>query len=248
MGTELKRAFCSVKYLLSVAGITLMCFISTKNYLKGDEITAGYIMDLMINLSIFKKIIVFFSALPFAGAFCEDYTTRFSNLLISRYGEKKYIFYKVITCAFSSFAANVTGIILFAVLISLKSNSYGSQNAGELWGYEFHDPVAYLISAVIVFSLYCTVWSVSGLAMSAVIPDKYVALGSPIVFSYLIEELTCNLPVSFNLYKLSHGGIVFDGHPVMCGIYTATFFITSIVFAGIVFLHYARRRLRNELV
>lgn len=47
------------------------------------------------------------------------------------------------------------------------------------------------------------VWVMSGLMISSYIPNSFVAVCSPLIFSYLLEEITGLLPPYFNMYLLA---------------------------------------------
>ena len=46
-------------------------------------------------------------------------------------------------------------------------------------------------------------WAVSGAAVSAIIPNSFVAICTPYIFSYIIEKITMTLPDYLNLYYLT---------------------------------------------
>ncbi|MDE6832756.1 MAG: hypothetical protein K2J39_00695, partial [Ruminococcus sp.] len=61
----LKRAFFSKQFFVALFGTVIMCYICAKDYMADTNMPYTYIIELIINLSMFKKIMVFFSAFPF---------------------------------------------------------------------------------------------------------------------------------------------------------------------------------------
>ena len=111
-----------------------------------------------------------------------------------------------------------------------------------------NSPILYVFLIVSVFSLYATMWTIVGLTFSSVLPDNYVALGSPLIFGYLLEEMTLGLPPYLNLYNLSHCFAVFDKSPLLNCFYTIGVFILIMAISGCIFSHFVKRRSRNEMV
>jgi hypothetical protein len=75
----------------------------------------------------------------------------------------------------------------------------------------------------------------------------YVALGTPLIFGYLLEELTYKLPDAINLYMLSHSAKIINGSAVLNYIYTIFVFLLLITSFSIVFAYFVKRRIRNEM-
>lgn len=243
--SNFKRAFCSKWYIISVIGTVIMCFISTHSYFdKSSDLL--YVIDLMINLGLFKKVIVFFSAIPFVTVFCQDYNSGYINSVVSRSGEKSYILSNMVICVVSGFSAVFLGIMLFSGIIlpffPLKASSVYTNIASNT-------PFIYLLFLISIFSLYAAMWTAAGLAMSSILPDKYAALGSPLIFGYILEELTLKLPPHLNLYAMSHPGWEILGKSVFLDyFYTISVFVFVIVISGCIFSHFVKRRIRNEMV
>lgn len=70
--SDYKRIFSSPKIYLSLFGVALLCYISTEKYIHGNE-DIYYILDILIGLSVFKKLIVIFAALPCVTGFYDDW-------------------------------------------------------------------------------------------------------------------------------------------------------------------------------
>lgn len=243
----LKRAFFSKQFFVALFGTVIMCYICAKDYMADTNMPYTYIIELIINLSMFKKIMVFFSAFPFVCVYCKDNNSKYINSILIRCRKNAYIISNIIACTLSSFISTFSGILIFALSISGKYSNF--------IGFEciycdsvIQNQILYVFIIVSVFSLYCTIWSIAGLAFSSILPDIFIALGSPLIFGYLLEELTCKLPRHINLYILSHCSKVIDDSPLLNYIYTILVFIFLIILFGTIFSYFAKRRIKNEMV
>ena len=242
-----KRAFISKGYAISIIGTIIMCYISAGDYIVSDT-SSAYIIDLMINLGMFKKIIVFFAAVPFAKVFYEDYTSRYINSVVLRSGEKKYIISNMICCVTSGFSAVFLGITIFFSILSFFYPPQAYETVGIYSTVALENPIIYVLIITSIFSLYASMWTAAGLALSSIIPDKYIALGSPLILGYLLEELTDRFPSYLNLYKLSHAYEVFENSVIINYLYTIAVFLFAITVSGCIFSYVVKRRIRNAMV
>lgn len=242
----LKRAFISKRYFIALIGTIVMCYICAKDYLPDTDVSYAYVIELVINLSMFKKIIVFFSSLPFVCAYCQDNNSKYINSILMRGSKQTYIISNIISCALTAFTSTFIGIITFAIFISFKYKNTGSFEVIYCDSF-FQNQALYVCLIVSIFSLYCTVWAIAGLTFSSVLPDVYVALGSPLIFGYVIEELTYKMPSHLNLYKMSHSVKVIESTPVSNYFYTVFIFFVLIALFGALFAYFVKRRISNEI-
>lgn len=244
---SLKRAFISKWYIASIIATVIMCYVSSREYIS-DGTNSVYIIDLMIHLGMFKKVMVFFSSIPFVTAYCQDCKSGYIKSLIVRSSERTYAWSNVIVCALSGFTAVFVGIIAYFVIVSLFCPPQAYEITGVYSNIALNNPIVYVLLLICVFSLYSTMWTIVGLTLSSVLPDNYIALGSPLIFGYILEEITLGLPSYLNLYNLSHSFDVFEKSPFLNCFYTIGVFILIMAISGCVFSHFVKRRSRNEMV
>ncbi len=245
--SNIKRAFFSKWYFIAIIGTVIMSYISSQDYMKNDG-NPVCVIELMINLGMFKKIVVFFSSIPFITVFCQDYNSGYINSILSRTKKNHYISSNLMICVLSGFTSVFSGLILFYGVISVKIPPQAYETPGVYSNLSLGNPLLYVLVFTSIFSLYATMWTAFGLALSSIIPDKYIALGSPLILGYLLEEITCKFPSCFNLYHLSHPGIkVFGNTAVSNYFYTIIVFIFGIVVSGYIFSYFVKRRIRNEI-
>ena len=245
--SSLKRAFMSKWYIASIIATVIMCYVSSREYIS-DGTNSVYIIDLMIHLGMFKKVMVFFAAIPFVTVYCQDYNSGYIKSLIVRSSERNYAWSNVIVCALSGFTAVFAGMVAYFFIVSFFCPPQAYETAGVYSDVALNSPILYVLLIVGVFSLYATMWTIVGLTLSSVLPDNYVALGSPLIFGYILEEMTLGLPSYLNLYNLSHSFAVFDKSPLLNCFYTIGVFILIMAISGCAFSHFVKRRSRNEMV
>ena len=130
--TDYKRILGSPKIYLSVLGIILLCVLSTKRYIHGQE-DIFYVLDILIGLSVFKKLIVIFAAIPCVMGFYEDWKHQYIRNIVLRTGKKHYVLSKIIVCVTISFFVVFIGITLFLGGLMILGVDYsGVCNVGAL--------------------------------------------------------------------------------------------------------------------
>lgn len=242
-------------FYLSILGVCLICCFSIKDeYSLSKSMSSAYhFFDLLIGFTMYKKLIVLIAAIPFTASFCSDWNCQYIKPIVIRSGIFQYSFAKVFTCFLSSFLVVFIGLSLFIMLlvtqIPLYPNSaepFATPPFAELAQGSF--PILYIAAEGFVFSLAASFWSVVGLAVSAYIPNRFVAISTPLIASYILEELTSFFPDWLNLYYLTRSSDVLHQGAVVSFCYFFLIFVVLSFFVGIIFYRQVRRRMRNEVV
>lgn len=250
---DYKRIFSSPKIYLAIGGVIFLCYISTEKYIHGRE-DIYYILDILIGLSMFKKLIVVFAALPCVTGFYDDWKYHYIKNIVLRTGKKNYILSKIIVCSTISFLVVFVGILLFISGLIITGTDYsGVYQSGALqeampYGVLlYQNSFWYVCSIVSIYALSMTVWVMSGLMISAYIPNSFVAVCTPLIFSYLLEEITSFFPPYLNLYLLAKGRDILGKSAGYSYIYTIVVFLILIFGEGYMFRRRVKRRLENEI-
>lgn len=250
------QVFSSPVFYLSIIGVTVLSFISIWERISTSEagITVFYCLDIFIGLTMLKKLVVLFAALPYVSSFCSDWKCQYIKPVVIRTGIKKYVWSKIITCFVSGFLTVFIGLILFITLLSFKVPMFPSGNLDQVLHPPFGPlavgdfPILFLLAQCFVFSMAAALWTVVGLAVSAFIPIHFVAIAAPVIASYVLEEMTTLLPSWLNLYYLTRSADVIHQGPLISFAYFCFIFILISVLAGLLFDYQVKRRLRNEVV
>lgn len=248
---DFKRVIVSPKSYLSILGIVIICWISTKSYFRGNP-DSYYILDLLISLSFFKKLIILFSALPFVACFCEDWKHQYIRSVVIRSGKNNYIYSKILICVCSSFLVTFLGITCFLLLYNVFLSHGGDiGNLSESLPYGMlinRNPLVYFFIIISIYSMSLAMWTISGLMMSSYMQNTFIAICTPIIFSYLIEEITYSYPLFMNLYTLARGYDILGLGALGSYLYTILVFVCMIALQGYVFGKNVKRRLSHEII
>jgi hypothetical protein len=251
---SLYQVFSSPVIYVSIIGVTVLCFASVWEEMSMNDASVAYLIEIFIGLTMFKKLVVLFAALPYVSSFCSDWKYQYIKPITIRTGIHRYIWSKLVTCFVSGCITVFAGMILFITILCIKLPQYPEIDAnlllqppfGELAMGQF--PVVFLLTQCFVFSLAAALWSVVGLTVSAFIPIHFVAVAVPVIASYFFEEFTMGFPNWLNFYLLTRGADVFHQGPYVSLVLFCVIFISFSSLTGLVFSYQVRRRLRNEVV
>lgn len=246
---NLMQIFFRPIFYISVLGVVLISFLSVNPYEPTDVVQA---INLLFTLSFFKKIIVIFTSLTYVGSFCSDWNNQYIRAVVVRCGKENYIVSKYLSCAVSCFLSSFIGLIIFCFVLLLKipiTTILEENNSYPPYGSLINTaPIVYLLITITIFSLAMTLWGLTGLLLSAYIPNYFVAISSPLVFSYILEELTAKLPPSFNIYALTRAANVIDKGMAVSFLYNVFIFIFFMFLVYLLFRNVVKRRITNEKV
>lgn len=244
-------------FYLAVAGACGACFLAVQDYLNQTDLSKGgsaaYFVDLFFGLSMYKKLVTLFAAIPFAASFCSDWNCQYIKPLVLRGGLRRYVWSKVCTCFYSAFAVVFFGMALFTLLLCGFMPLFPADLTNTVrppFGPLAYGPVPflYLAAQIAVFSLVTAFYVVTGLAVSAYIPNRFVAVAAPIIASYLLEHLSYFLPVWLNLSVFTHSADVIHRGPALSFAYFFFVLLALSALAGLLFGRQVKRRVRNEVV
>jgi hypothetical protein len=245
--------------LASVLGVFLFSVFSMFDVYTGSFIAVLPYTDvisllrLLFGLSLFKKVLVIFAAAPFVSSFCGDWNTQYIRFLVARCGVFRYVASKVVVCFLSSLAVVFLGLLLF-VLGLLPFTPLTPDDltplAGPPFGMFLTDglPVLYLLVLCFLFALGNSFWAVCGLTVSAYIPNRFVAILSPFLLSYILEEITSPLPPWINLYRLTRVYDVIGQGPLLTFLYYLLIFGVLIFLCTLLFSRQVKKRVHNDVV
>ncbi len=232
-------------------GVFAVCLLNLNGLMINEHTTVLQRIDLFLDLDAFRKLVTIFAAVPFTANFADEWKHNITASCISRKGIKKYALSNMSFCVITAFLAVFIGIMLYMLLASTFSEfdrpgkyfddvlPYSElMNMGLRW--------LYPVIRIFVFSASCAVWCSMGLMLSAIVPNKYIAICSPVVASYVIEQMLFQSSKYINLMSLSLSNC-------RIGSSVTTFLYTMLVFAGItavcgfLFYYFLRKRVQNEI-
>lgn len=237
-----------------ILGVFAVCLANTRGMNINEYTTVIQRIDLFLDLDAFRKLTVIFAAVPFTANFADEWKNGVTVSCVSRKGVKSYAFSNVLLCAATAFLALFVGISLYMLTASFFSD-FDRPAVNDInieTGYPYCELLnngprfLYPIIRVFIFSLSGAMWCVMGLMLSALVPNKYVAVCSPVVASYVVERITMQLPVRLNLYSLSMS-VPLVINSTVTFIYTVMMFTVISAACGWVFYRVLRKRVQNEI-
>lgn len=232
-------------------GVFAVCLLNLNGIFINEHTTVLERIDLFLDLDAFRKLVTIFTAVPFTANFADEWKHNITTSCISRKGIKKYALSNLSFCVITAFLAVFIGIMLYMLLAAAFSEfDRPGKYFDDILPYsELMDTGVrwlYPVLRVVVFSASCAVWCSMGLMLSAIVPNKYIAICSPVVASYVIEQMLFQSSKYINPVTLSLSNC-------RIGSSVTTFLYTMLVFAGITavcgFLYYyfLRKRVQNEI-
>lgn len=236
---------------IGVLGVFAVCLANLRGLLINEHTTVLKRIDLFLDLDAFRKLVVIFAAVPFTANFSDEWKTNITISCVARKGIKKYAVSNVLLCAVTAFLAVFLGMVLYMLVMSVFTE-FDSPDMNTHSGFPYYEFLnngprwLYPVTRIFIFSVSCSMWCAVGLMLSAFIPNKYVAVCSPVVASYAIERITIQFPVQLNLHSLSLS-VPLIHNSFITFIYTILIFMGISVVCGLVFYYILRKRVQNEI-
>lgn len=164
----------------------------------------------MMDFGTYRKLILIAACIPFTSAFCTELRSGLSKPIILRSSQKNYILTHAVLNFLCAFSASFLGIVLCVLVLSLffpligsLHNDY-SDTLGRLMNNE-NSAWLFVLLKSLFFSVSLGAWSVSGAAVSALFPDPFIAVCTPLIMSYIIELVTIEADFLPDLWNLLRG-------------------------------------------
>ena len=198
LGVDLRRSLLSGAFFLTVAlMLAWMCFNSAHylfNPAMWSQISAPKMLFIATCTSLGLAPLLFaIATVPYAWSFLQDRESGFENQAVERVGFWAYGFAKVLSVALSAFLAAAVSIGLFVgalFLLGLPETQPALEGGEGYLGFAASGhTVRYYLARITITGLSCSLASVFGLMMTAIIRNVFVGLLAPLVGYYLYSVL-----------------------------------------------------------
>ena len=206
--------------------------------LKANGIVSCY--NFMMDIGSFRRMTMFAAALPFTSQFCTELKSNSTVLIVVRSSRRNYIVSHVIVCFLTAFATVFIGMMLCIGALDLFFPFF-VESFNEYDGAFF----SLMNSSNTVPAL--VLWAVSGLALSAVFPDIFVAFCAPVIMNYLLEFVSFEVDFFPDLLALSLTHTDISDNRAICAVYIISVLTLLTVVFAFIFSKAAGRRIRNEM-
>ncbi len=246
----LKRIVTSPLLYVSILGVfAICCFgMSSQSDHPGGVI---FMYDVMLDISSYRKLMMLFATLPFGAVYCREWNEKTANYIICRSSVTKhlsaYILFQFITAFLVTFIGILLSVAAFCIdgtLFISNPNAY-TDAFGQLMNEKY--VLLYLLFRTYHYSFSIAVWALSGIAMSSVFLNPYIAICSPLVFSYVLEMITIENSFMPDLWHLSLSYTEVSTNPFIASAFiTIIFSVLGMIF-GAFFWNLAKRRVQNVI-
>lgn len=211
--TDMRRAVCSPRFCLGVAGVSALMLASVFGIQSSGE-SVWSLMRLAIHGNGFESIeLCVFPVFAYGMSYALEWEQKVQRFLLIRSGVKEYMISKLAVCFLSGFLTVFLGLAVFIVLWcpfyplynhpvtpfqyeSLMSE--GKVLEGYLY-YMVHQGITGGISAV------CGVW------ISTIRPNRFAAAASPLVLYFCLLRVAEGLTIPEVLKPLYWAGAIYEG-------------------------------------
>lgn len=246
----LKRITMSPLLYVSILGVFAICCFGMSSQ-SGHPGGVIFMYDVMLDISSYRKLIMLFATLPFGTVYCREWNEKNANYIICRSSVARhlsaYILFQFITAFLVAFMGIILSVAVFCIngkLFISNPNPY-TDTFGQLMNE--NDVLLYLFFRSYHYSFSIAVWALAGTAMSSIFLNPYIAICSPLVFSYVLEMITIENSFLPDLWHLSLSYTEVSDNPFIASAFiTIIFSVLGAVFAA-VFWNQAKRRVQNVI-
>lgn len=254
--TDLNKALYSWNFLGAILGTLLVYAIIIKPEFN-SSVDVLYLFRVSVEyIGVYHLMFILMCTIPYSTSFCTEFNSKNFKYSIIRSDATSYCWSKIIACSISGGLAIALGTFIFIFCTSffiplVNSNPeiyslFAYTTGGQLLGQGKY--IIYFSIYIILTFFKGVLWSAIGLAISAYIPNIFVALSAPFILSYIYRIFTASLHISFTVENICNGIIGNyvsnnTGLTLLFGIVK----ILSITFiVGYIFTKKVKWRLANE--
>lgn len=246
---EFKRVFCGYRWYLTIIAIVILWYLLSLE--RGTDTCLLQYIGYITEMSNEARILILAGALPMAASFCDDWQNSYIRSAVIRSGSKGYITGKIISFCIIVFITNFVSMSAYSVICGIISGC-GYDTICDY--YLFYDvvnsnvPFMYIVILTYLYSIVNTMYAVWGYAMTALLPNKFVAVMSPLFMGMIMSEITRHGIVQFNPYKISVGNEYLGYNTPLNLLFSTIIVLVYILIAAYFFKKIVERRIRNEIV
>ena len=249
---EMVRLWHTPRFLWSMFGLAVVCVASVCLEAGGQNVIN--VFSLIMDLNQFDLIVILFAAVPFSGAFFEEWKNGFSINVIGRGGREGYLTSVYVTACVSAGVTVIMGLLLFSMLMSLTMPVH---DAGVNEGYSMMMPYGRLLTdGKPWLYLGCRIYLCAMVAMlcvgiavtaSAVFPDAFTAIAFSFVAKYVLGWTTMNLPAALNINQIMWGRQLWNADILAHIVFVFFYVLMWLILCFFLFRRFALKRLSNEI-
>ena len=202
-----------------------------------------------------SKLLILSATFAYAASFCTDWQTRFAFSIIIRSEKTAYALSKCVAAAVAGGLSVAAGAAVFVGYVCMTQQNilpeaiaiemeFSNQAFGDLL--VKGEAASFFLSYLYIIFLQASFFSSLGLAVSAYMPNRYVAYISPFALSFVLNQIAnaLDLPIWLDPVKLATANVLGTPASAILRMATATFLSLTVI-CDILFIRTVKRRIAN---
>lgn len=253
----MKRIFLSKGFwgaCIGIAAMNLLGVYQEMDAMSGMKTSVFYLYEIA-NYVNFWVLYLLFAAIPSASLFCSDWENRFFRLSVVRSSKRVYGAANALACCCSSFLSVFIGEWLFVFILRINRPfltpenfvSFGLDNTVFNIFMSETKILGYFMFGILVKAFCAAFFSVFSLWLSTKITNIFVALTSPVILYFFLENIgvILKLPSHLQISTVAKGHLMVAGSLARTVFYPIALFGGLALVFGIFFVNNAKRRIEN---
>lgn len=193
MKADLKSAVFNYSMLAALLLVLILLFRTMLGDANANT-EADYLEYILAPMATsgFTPFAVLFPLLPYSVRFADEYNSGYLRFSVMRFGKNRYIFSKIISTGISgglTIAIPFAIVFLYAMFThsAPTATSYSDFYSGTVWEAFIINgvPVCVVLYKLLLAFLFGCVWSIVGLMISQLLPNRYAT----IIIAFVIYQL-----------------------------------------------------------
>jgi hypothetical protein len=188
--SDIKRAIWSPEFALTTFGMYIAIILGGLNSLtkafKGEAIQSDFHSQVLLSAlssDIMLLVVPILCAITYTTSFIDDIKSGYIKQCLPRSGRAQYIKGKIVAAGLSGGMVLLCGILTIHIIFALI---FMPMEPTPQLDIPQQSMLAEVLAKAIIFFLSGMLWSLIGLALSAMTMSKYVAYASPFIIYYIL--------------------------------------------------------------
>lgn len=197
LSVDLYRSIFSLRFFLSVFGVALVMFLTTFKVLSNPSDVLNLLEMGIGGSGSLILIVCILPIFPYGTVYATEWEEQATSFWIVRTGIRNYSLCKILSTALTGFLTVAIGLLLFILIMLINVPLFTHSTTGN--AYETllleGEPVKYLFYFIAHYSFTGALFAVTALWVSTFVPNKFVAVATPLVLSFVAQLITSILDI-----------------------------------------------------
>ena len=250
---DLRYMIASYRFVWACIGYTVISLVSILDEMKAFPEASVFYLYTVYYYYPFWLLFLLFAVISGGASFCVDWENRYFRYRILRYGKKNYAVSKALSCFLSAATLIFISQWMFILFISMEHNVWNQSDSAIMDARVYYSLMNetgiwfYFLIRILMLAACAGFFAVISLWISTKIVNVFVALASPIIVYYVVDNLTValDLPFFVSVSKIVRGMIEIHAGPMATLLYAISFFSGLALLFVVAFYFECRKRCEN---